>query len=129
VIYVALGTYRKNGPSFAFWRPFLFFVQFYWSDETVPQFRKKNIAQKFIFLLVCMGNVIEKYLCYKPEVVEDVRKEMCTVNVTGTVTPTTDTESTASFGNFMSSTEISKHPKLVRRYHSFKKFTRWHKEK
>ena len=62
-----------------------------------------------------MGNVIEKYLCHKPEV-DELNEEKCDDIPQGI-----DTESTASFGNYMSSREISKHPKLVRRFHSFKR--------
>ena len=65
-----------------------------------------------------MGNIIDKYLCHKmPEVTE----LNCDKNNADSTEMVTDTESTASFGNYMSSREISKHPKLVRRFHSFKR--------
>jgi hypothetical protein len=67
---------------------------------------------------VIMGNVIEKYLCYKPPV-DDLTLHKNNNNGI----ETKDTTSTASFENYMSSREISAHPKLLRRYHSFKKIS------
>lgn len=65
-----------------------------------------------------MGNVLDKYLCHKVPS-DDLKGPLGNLENTSKG----DTESTESFGDYMSSREISKHPKLVRRFHSFKRIS------